>query len=98
MKTISKIETIVGIRKANLISVSKRHSCTCMWYSCTCRRNQNIPLVGGNPVTLEFDASSDDNKVKFLEHVEVLSNIHYHRRGCLEIDLESPSGKCFDNI
>jgi len=55
-------------------------------------RNQNVPLVGNNPVTLEFEVDGDDKKVNFLEHVEVLSNIHFHRRGCLEIDLESPSG------
>ena len=72
--------------------IIKRNSCTCVWYSCTCRRNENIPLVDEKPVTLKFDVSGDDKKVNFLEHVEVLSNIHFHRRGCLEIDLESPSG------
>ena len=57
------------------------------------RRNKANPLVGGEPVTLAFDVNEKDSNVNYLEHVEVLSNIHYPRRGCLEIDLVSPSGK-----
>jgi len=84
VKLAKKYTKKVGEQKIDMIEPTYESSLS--------TRNQNIPLVGGNPVTVEFDASSDDNKVKFLEHVEVLSNIHYHRRGCLEIDLESPSG------
>merc|ERR1712076_364972 len=84
VKLAKKYNKKVGEQKVDMIEPTFESSLS--------TRNQNIPLVGGNPVTIEFDASSDDNKVNFLEHVEVLSNINFHRRGCLEIDLESPSG------
>ena len=56
------------------------------------RGNKAIPLGNGNSATLEFDVNDKNSGVNFLEHVDVLSNIHYGRRGCLEIDVVSPSG------
>lgn len=56
------------------------------------KRDKATPLTGGTPVTLSFDIEAEDTKINYLEHVEVLSNIQYPRRGCLEIKLVSPSG------
>ena len=52
-----------------------------------------MPLVGGEPVIISFDVNGDEKMVNYLEHVEVLGNIQYQRRGCLEMDIYSPSGK-----
>jgi len=84
VKLAKKVTKKVGVQKIDEIEPTYESSLS--------TRNENIPLVNENPVTLKFDVSGDDKKVNFLEHVEVLSNIHFHRRGCLEIDLESPSG------
>ena len=61
-------------------------------YISTFRGNQAIPLGDGKSATLEFDVNDENSEVSYLEHVDVLSNIHYGRRGCLEIDVVSPSG------
>ena len=62
------------------------------------RRNEPTPLNAGTPVTTSFDIGAEDTEINYLEHVEVLSNIQYPRRGCLEIKLVSPSGKIMHQL
>ena len=79
---------IIYISSIFIVVYSKRM----LMYISTFRGNQAIPLGDGKSATLEFDVNDKNSEVNYLEHVDVLSNIHYGRRGCLEIDVVSPSG------
>ena len=57
--------------------------------------NRPILKISAPDIAIEsisFDVNDKNSEVNYLEHVDVLSNIHYGRRGCLEIDVASPSG------
>ncbi|KAF2901142.1 hypothetical protein ILUMI_05043 [Ignelater luminosus] len=55
----------------------------------------NNTISYGNPVTLTFETTGckgTQQEVRYLEHVEVRTTIHYSIRGVLEIYLTSPAG------
>lgn len=58
-------------------------------------RNNNR-LSYEHPITIPVNI--DECNINFLEHVEVLTNINYTRRGVLEVYLTSPSGKILNTI
>ena len=52
-------------------------------------------LTNVHPTTLTYEvtACGGSNQLKSLEHVEVMVNVKYSRRGALRITLVSPAGK-----
>jgi len=63
------------------------------------RCSTDIRLIYGKLKKLLFDASNvcrtSENKIIFLEHVEVEANLEYSRRGALQMYLTAPSGIVF---
>ncbi|GBP21767.1 Neuroendocrine convertase 1 [Eumeta japonica] len=59
-----------------------------------CRVRSSIPdiVILSTGATIDVLFSVDDCAVNYLEHVELIVNIRYNRRGALEVDLTSAQG------
>lgn len=53
--------------------------------------NNNF-LSYDHPITLPINMNDCETTINFLEHVEVLTNINYTKRGVVEVYLTSPAG------
>ena len=54
-------------------------------------------LSSGHSIEVEFTTdgcNGQNNEVNFLEHIEVMLDLSYERRGVLYAEIESPSGAC----
>uniref|UniRef100_T1JDD6 furin n=1 Tax=Strigamia maritima TaxID=126957 RepID=T1JDD6_STRMM len=59
---------------------------------CHVEASEKFPKAISSDQQLEIHFNLKDCDVEYLEHVQVVVNIEYKRRGALEIDLQSPSG------
>ena len=75
--------------KVNLDSYITNISTSCVL--CVCCRD----MSSGNQLVLDIDTSGcqgQDNEVNFLEHVQVIIDMDYSKRGDLAIHIISPNG------